>query len=61
MGFPQSSISKESTSNECSLQPTACNVGYQVLIPESRRSPREGNGNPLQYPGLESPMDRGAW
>ena len=24
-------------------------------------SPGEGNGNPLQYPGLENPMDRGAW
>ena len=21
----------------------------------------EGNGNPLQYSGLENPMDRGAW
>ena len=25
------------------------------------RSPGEGNGNPLQYPCLENPMDRGAW
>ena len=24
-------------------------------------SPREGNGNPLQYSCLENPMDRGAW
>ena len=23
--------------------------------------PGEGNGNPLQYPCLENPMDRGAW
>ena len=23
--------------------------------------PEEGNGNPLQYSGLENPMDRGAW
>ena len=30
-------------------------------IPESGRSPREGNGNQLQYSGLESPRDRGAW
>jgi len=22
---------------------------------------REGNGNPLQYSCLETPMDRGAW
>ena len=25
------------------------------------RSPGQGNGNPLQYCGLENPMDRGAW
>ena len=25
------------------------------------RSPGEGNGNPLQYSCLESPMDGGAW
>ena len=30
-------------------------------VPELGRSPGEGNGNPLQYPCLEYPMDRGAW
>ena len=30
-------------------------------IPSSGKSPGGGNGNPLQYSGLESPMDRGAW
>jgi len=30
------------------------------LIPGSGRSPRGGNGNPLQYSCLENPMDRGA-
>ena len=30
-------------------------------IPESERSPREGNGIPLQYPCLENSTDRGAW
>ena len=30
-------------------------------IPGSGRSPREGNGTPLQYSCLENPMDRGAW
>ena len=30
-------------------------------IPESGRSPGEGNGNPLQYSCLGSPMGRGAW
>ena len=29
------------------------------LIPGSGRSPREGNGNPLQYSCLENSMDRG--
>ena len=29
-------------------------------IPESRRSPGVGNGNPLQYSCLENFMDRGA-
>ena len=29
-------------------------------IPGSGRSPREGNGNPLQYSCLENTMDRGA-
>ena len=31
------------------------------LIPVLGRSPGEGNGNPLQYPCLENPIDRGAW
>ena len=30
-------------------------------IPEWGRSPGGGHGNPLQYPCLENPMDRGAW
>ena len=30
-------------------------------IPGSGRSLGEGYGNPLQYPCLESPMDRGVW
>ena len=30
-------------------------------IPGSKRSPRGGNGNPLQYSSLENPMDREAW
>ena len=36
-------------------------TGDSGLIPESGRSPREGNGNPFQYSCLENPMDRGAW
>ena len=37
------------------------NVGDPGSIPGSRRSPGEGNGNPLQYYWLENPVDRGAW
>ena len=40
---------------------SACNVGDLGSIPGSGRSLGEGNGNPLQYPCLENPMDRGAW
>ena len=29
--------------------------------PESERSPGGSHSNPLQYPCLENPMDRGAW
>ena len=36
-------------------------AGGMGSIPGSGRSPGEGNGNPLQYSCLESPMDRGAW
>ena len=31
------------------------------LTPGPRRSPGEGNDNPLQYSYLENPIDRGAW
>ena len=50
LGFPHSSVGKESV----------CNVGDLGSIPGLRRSPAEGNGNPLQYSCLENPMDRGA-
>ena len=50
-GFPSDSDSKESASN----------AGDPGSIPGLARSPGEGNGNPLQYSGLENPMDRGAW
>ena len=50
-GFPGDSEDKAS----------ACNAGDPGTIPGLGRSPGEGNGNPLQYPCLENPMDRGAW
>ena len=40
---------------------SAYNEGDWGSIPGSGRSPREGNGNPLQYSCLENPMDGGAW
>ena len=40
---------------------SACNGGDRGSIPESGRSPGEGNGNPLQYSCLENSMERGAW
>ena len=30
-------------------------------IPGSGKSPGVGNGNPLHYPCLRNPMERGAW
>ena len=40
---------------------SACDAKDPDLIPGSGRSPRKGNGNPLQYSCLENSMDRGAW
>ena len=43
------------------VKASACNTGDLGSIPESGRSPGEGNGNPLQYSCLENPMDGGNW
>ena len=40
---------------------SACNAGDTGLIPGSARSLGEGNGNPLQYAGLENSIDGEAW
>ena len=37
------------------------NAGDLGSIPGLGRSPREGNGNPLQYSCLDNPMEGGAW
>ena len=47
MEFPGGSDCKKS----------ACNAGNVGSIPGSGRSSGEGNGNPLQYSG----MDKGSW
>ena len=39
----------------------AYNAGDPGSIPESGRSPGEGNSNPLQYSCLENPMDGETW
>ena len=36
-------------------------AGDEGSIPGSRRSPGEGNGDPLQYSCLGNPKHRGAW
>ena len=46
-GFPDSSVDTESN----------CNAGDPGSIPESGRTSGEGNGDPLQYSGLENSMD----
>ena len=51
LGFPDSSVDKES----------ACNAGDLGGIPGLGRSPGEGKDYPLQYSGLEKSMDGGAW
>ena len=40
---------------------SASQAGDTGSLPGSGRSPREGNGNPLQYSCLANPMDRGVW
>ena len=47
MGFPDSSVGKES----------ACNAGDLGLIPGLGRSRGEGKGYPFQYSDLENSMD----
>ena len=40
---------------------SACKMEDLGSIPGVRRSPGEGNGNPLQYSSLENPMGRETW
>ena len=53
-GFLNGSVMK----NPPAMQGATGDVGS---IPGLGRSPREGNGNPIQYSCLENPMDRRAW
>ena len=54
LDFPGGSVGKEST---CNLG----DAGNAGLIPGLGSSPREGDGNPLQYSCLMNSVDRGAW
>ena len=54
LGFPGDAVVKTPPVN-------AGDTGDASSIPGLGRSPREGNGNPHQYPCLENPVDRGAW
>ena len=51
LGFPVGSAVKTSPAS----------TGDSRSISESGKSPGEGSVNPLQYPCLRNPMDRGAW
>ena len=53
-GFPGGSVVKN-------LPASAGDARDMGSVPGSGRFPGEGSGNPLQYPCLENPMDRGAW
>ena len=52
--FPDGSMAKNLPAN-------AGETGDMGLIAGLGRSPGGGNGNPLQHPWLENPMDRGVW
>ena len=54
LDFPGSSVVKD-------LPASVGDVKDSGSIPESGRSPKEGNGNPLQHSCLENSMGRGAW
>ena len=54
LGFPGGSVIKNLPANAGDTR----DVGS---IPGVGRSPREVNGNPLQYSCLGNPLDRGAW
>ena len=51
LGFPDDSVVKSPSAN----------AGDEGSIPRSRKSPGEGNGNPLQYSCLGNSKHSGAW
>ena len=57
IGFPGGTSDKKKKK----LPARASNTRETQSFPGSRRSPGEGNGNPLQYSCLKNSMDRRAW
>ena len=51
MGFPGGSV----------VRNLPASAGDMGLIPQSGRSPGEGNDNPFYYSCLDNPMDIGVW
>jgi len=47
--------------NDSVVKNQPVSTGDAGSIPDLGRSRGEGSGNPLQYPCLENPMDRGTW
>ena len=59
-------ITQQTTHFKLSIKDYVCgfpcsSVGKESACNGLGRSPREGNGYPLQYSYLENSMDRGAW
>ena len=62
--LPEASVSPGHASVAQPVKNLPANVrdtGDASLVPGLRRSPVEGNGNPLQYFCLENSTDRGGW
>ena len=55
------SISPQGYPSDSAVRNPPANAGDVGSTPGSRRSPRGGYGNPLQYSCLENPMDSGDW
>ena len=55
----EASLAVQLVKNLPTVQESACKAGDLGSIPGLGRNPGEGNGNPVQYSCLGSPMDSG--
>ena len=55
--FPSASMEMHPSLIAQLLKESACSAGDLGSVSELGRPPGEGNGNPLQYSGLENSMD----